>query len=404
MTVRFRYRAATPQGQVVEGIVQAPSRQSVLEELRRQHLYPVTVDEATAVPASKRVGRRLGRRAAVTLWARNAATLLGAGVPLDRVLAFTTAHAEHAGLAEALRHVRRAVQSGNSLADALAQHPRYFDPLFVAMVSAGESSGALEVVFERLSGHLEESAELRAQVRSALLYPALMGVVACIGVIVLLGFVIPRFGAILSDIGSTLPLSTRLLVGASTLLTKGWWAWLLVGGAASYAIPRALARPENRRRWHAARLGWPVVGDLELKYATAKFARTLGLLLKSGLPVVPALKIARASSTNLIVQEGIDRAAGALSEGSALAPALAGTVPPLALQLIAVGEESGRLEELCFRVAETYDAEVRRALRTAVALLEPALILFFGALVGFVALAMLQAIYGIDLKGPLGAP
>jgi len=215
---------------------------------------------------------------------------------------------------------------------------------------------------------------------------------------VLLGFVIPRFAAILSDVGGGLPLSTRLLVGASALVTKGWWAWLLLGGATAYAVPNALARPENRRRWHAARLGWPVVGDLELKYSTAKFARTLGLLLKSGLPIVPALNIARASATNLIVQEGIDRAVAALSDGSTLASALAGTVPPLALQMIAVGEESSRLEELCFRVADTYDGEVRRTLRTAVALIEPALILFFGALVGFVALAMLQAIYGINLK------
>src|SRR5439155_989335 len=205
MTVRFRYRAATHEGQVVEGIVQAPSRQNVLEELRRQRLYPLAVDEAASAAAT-RVSRRLGRRAALTPWTRNAA-------------------------------------------------------------------------------------------------PALMGVVACVGLLVLLGFVIPRFAAILSDVGGGLPLSTRLLVGASALVTKGWWAWLLLGGAAAYAVPSALARPENRRRWHAARLGWPVVGDLELKYSTAKFARTLGLLLKSGLPIVPALNIARASATNLIVQE-----------------------------------------------------------------------------------------------------
>ena len=198
--------------------------------------------------------------------------------------------------------------------------------------------------------------------------------------------------------GGTLPLSTRLLVGASTLVTKGWWAWLLLGAAAAYAVRSGLARPETRRSWHAARLGWLWVGDTELKYATARLTRTLGLLLKSGVPALPALKIARASVANLAVREGVDRAAAALAEGSALGPALAGTLPPLALQMIAVGEESGRLDELCLRVADTYDAEVRRALRTGVTLLEPALILFFGALVGFVALAMLQAIYGINLK------
>ena len=395
--MRFRYQAATLDGHTVEGVVQAASRQSVLEELRRRQLYAVTVDEATPDRVA-RAGRRLGRRAAAALWTRNVATLLSAGVPLDRALAFTAQHASHDGLAEAVRQARRAVQEGASLADALARHPRYFDPLFVAMVSAGESSGALEIVFDRLSEHLEEGAELRSQVRTALLYPALMAIVGGIGLGVLLGFVIPRFAGIFADVGGTLPLSTRLLLAASTVLTKGWWAWLLLAVAAAYALPQVLARPETRRRWHAARLAWPWLGDLELKYATAQFARTLGLLLKSGVPALPALRIARASVTNLIVQAGVDRAAGALAEGSALAPALAGTLPPLALQMIAVGEESGRLEELCLRVADSYDGEVRRALRTGVALLEPALILAFGALVGFVALAMLQAIYGINLK------
>jgi general secretion pathway protein F len=396
VTARFRYRAATAAGQVVEGVIQAPSRQTVLEGLRRQYLYPVAVDEAK-VATAVRAGRRLGRRAAVALWTRNAATLLAAGVPVDRVLAFTAQHTEHEGLAATVREVRRAVREGMGIADALATHGRYFDPLFVAMVSAGESSGALEIVFERLSEQLEEGAELRSQVRSALLYPAVMAVVACGGVGVLLGFVIPRFASILSDIGGTLPLSTRLLLGASRILTTGWWAWLLLGAGAVYAASSALARPQVRRRWHGLRLGWPWVGDIELKYSTARFARTLGLLLKSGVPVVPALKIARASAPNLTVREGVDRAAAALAEGSALAPALAGTLPPLAVQMLAVGEESGRLEELCLRVADTYDNEVRRALRTAVTLLEPVLILCFGTLVGFIALAMLQAIYGINL-------
>src|SRR3989442_14730984 len=221
MSVRFRYRAATPDGQVVEGVRHAPRREPVLGQLPPQRLSPVRAAEAPAA-AGARVGRRLGRRAAVTLWTRNAAILLAAGVPLDRALAFTAQYASHNGLAETVRQVRRAVQGGASLADALARHPRYFDPLFTAMVSAGELSGALDVVFARLAEHLEESAELRSQVRSALLYPAVMTVVATIGVIVLLGFVIPRFASVLADVGGTLPLSTRVLLGASALLTKAW--------------------------------------------------------------------------------------------------------------------------------------------------------------------------------------
>jgi type II secretory pathway component PulF len=397
MTARFRYRAASAAGRVVEGVLQAPSRQTAIAELERQQLYPVAIDEVL-VKGSSMAPRRLGRRAAVTLWCRSAATLLGAGLPLDRVLGFTAAHVGHADLSEALKQIRRSVQGGSSLADALVEHTRFFDPLFVATVSAGESSGALETVFERLAEHLEESAELRSQVRSALLYPGLMAIVGSLGVVILLGFVIPRFAAILSDVGGGLPFSTRLLMSASAVVTRGWWVWLLLGTAAAYGIPTALARPEVRRRWHSARLGLPWVGDLERKYVTARFARTLGLVLRSGIPVLPALKIARTSAGNMVIREELERAAAAVSEGSALAPALASTLPPLAVQMIAVGEESGHLEDLCLRVADSYDSEIRRSLRTTVALIEPAMILLFGSLVGFVALAMLQAIYGINLN------
>jgi type II secretory pathway component PulF len=393
--VRYRYRAATAEGQVVEGVLQAPSRQTALAELHRQRLFPVALDEVGA-PVRRARGRAPSRAVAVALWTRNVSILLGAGVPLDRALAFTAEQAGHDGLADAVRQARRAVQGGSSLADALAPHPRYFGALVVAMVAAGESSGALDAVFERLAAHLEEVAELRSQVRSALLYPALMAAVASVGVTVLITFVVPRFAAILGDVGGRLPGSTRALLAASHLLTHWWWAWLSAAAVLAYAAREALRDPRYRARWHRARLAWPRVGDLELKYVTARFTRTLGLLLRSGVPMLSALRIARAAVGNVVLSDGVERAAAAVAQGSALAPALADTLPPLATQMIAVGEESGRLEELCVRVADTYDGEVRRALRTAVAMIEPAMILLFGALVGFVALAMLQAIYSIN--------
>jgi general secretion pathway protein F len=396
MTTRFRYRAATPTGELVEGVLQAASRPLALSELGRQRLYPVAVDEIAAARVER--GARLGRRAAVALWTRSMATLLGAGVPLDRALSFSGTHAGHRAFAEVVRDVRRSVQEGAGLADSLARHPRYFDALFTATIAAGESSGALDAVLERLADHVEESRELRSQVQSALLYPLLMAIVATVGVVILLGFVIPRFATILTDAGGTLPLSTRLLMTASLVVTKGWWAWLVLGVAAAYGIRTALAREEPRRRWHAARLQLPWLGDFERKYLTARFTRTLGLLLRSGVPVVPALGIARASALNLVFREGIDQAAAAVTEGGALATALSGTLPPLAVQMIAVGEQTSQLEGLSLRVADAYDAEVRRTLRAMVTLIEPAMILVFGALVGFVALAMLQAIYGINLN------
>lgn len=395
MIGRYRYRAATAEGQVIEGVLQATSRQTVLETLHRQRLYPVTVDEVTT---KREEGRRsrLGTRAALTLWARNTATLLEAGLPLDRALAFSAEHLGNHTVQDALRRVRREVQTGASLADSLAAQPAVFDPIFPALISAGEATGQLETVFERLSEHLEEGTELRSQVRSALIYPALMAVVAGIGVLVLLGFVVPRFTSILEEVGGTLPLSTRLLVAASAGLTSWWWVWLPIVLALGYGLVTALRRSDIQRAWHRRRLQWPWVGDLELKYATAQFTRTLGLLLRSGLSILPSLRIARGSMSNVALREGVERASASVGEGSALAPSLAETLPPLAVQMLAVGEESGRLDELCLRVADTYDGEVRRAIRTAVALIEPALIIVFGGLVGFVALAMLQAIYSIN--------
>ncbi len=395
MIGRYRYRAATAGGQVVEGVLQATSRQTVLEALHRQRLYPVAVEElGVGRPEGRRT--RMGFRAAQTLWARNTATLLGAGLPLDRALAFTADNLGNDLVRDAIRRLRREVQGGASLADALAAQPAVFNPMFAAMASAGEATGQLDAVFDRLADHLEEGNELRSQVRSALVYPALMAAVAGLGVLVLLGFVVPRFIAILEDVGGTLPLSTRLLVGASGAVTAWWWLWLPLLAGAAYALATALRRPEVRRAWHRSRLGWPWVGDLELRYATAQFARTLGLLLQSGLPILPALRIARSTIPNVALREGVERASAAVGEGGSLAQSLAETLPPLAVQMLAVGEESGRLEELCQRVAETYDGEVRQALRTLIALIEPAMIIVFGGLVGFVALAMLQAIYSIN--------
>jgi len=398
VTTRYRYRAGTTAGEVVDGVLEAPSRQSLLEQLRRRHLYPLTVEEVPPTPTRSK-GWKLGRRGAVAVWARNFATLAGAAVPVDRALAVTTQQIGHDGLAAALKQVRSRVQEGSSIAEALAAHSAYFPSVVVASVAAGETSGTLDVVLDQLAQHLEEMAELRAQVRSALLYPALMAVVASIGVVVLLLFVVPRFTGILEEVGGSLPVTTQLLVWGSLALTKAWWAWLALIAALLFVAHRMNERPEWRRRWHAWRLTLPHVGDLEVKYSTARFARTLGMLLASGAPMITALRVARASISNSALAEGVDRAASVVAEGGALAPALSGSISPLAVQMLAVGEEGGRLEEMCARVADAFDAEVRRAIRTAVALIEPALILVFGVLVGFVALAMLQAIYSINTSG-----
>ena len=395
MTSSYRYRASTPDGQVVEGFVQAASPLTALEELRRQRLYPVDLAPVAGASEAPRKSA-MGRGPALSLFTRTVATMLGAGVALDRAVAFAASQARHPAVAEAAQQVHQAVREGASLADSMARHPAIFSPLTVAMVAAGEESGALDESMVRLADHLDQMDDLRGEVRAALLYPALMAVVSGTGITVLVLFGVPRFAAMIADEGGALPLSTRLLVGAGGLMAGGWWA-LLLGAALVTAAGRSwLADSGNRRRWHAWRLGLPWVGDLELKHQTAAFARALGMLLGNGRPLLPALRAARATVSNAELGARLDRAAEAVSHGKAIHVALSGTLPPLATELIAVGEESGRLDDLCSRVADVYDGEVRRTLRTLVGVIEPAMILLFALVVGFVALAMLQAIYGIN--------
>ena len=403
--MRYRYRAATVEGVEVGGVLDAATRDAALDALRRRALVPITLDAADRATATPQRGLSIryfdgsARAAAVALFARTLGTLLDAGVPLERALAFCAEQAAHPGVATALVDVRQAVREGSALAPALARHPTVFGPLVVALLGAGEAAGALAVAADRLAAHLDEAAELRAQVRSALLYPAIMGVVAAVGVTVLLLVVVPRFVGMLGEVGGTLPLSTRLLVGASRALVSAWWAWLLLLVAAVARARGWLGVPANRIRWHGARLSLPVVGSLERRWATARVARVLALMLTGGGRLLPALRVAAGAAPNLAIAEGITRATDRVAEGERLAQALRDVVPPLAAQLLAVGEETGRLAAMAERVADVYDGEVRRALRTAVALLEPALIVVFGAIVGFIALALLQAVYAVDPGG-----
>jgi len=399
MSVAYRYRAATSSGEVVEGIVQAASPRAAIDQLRRQTLVPVSVEPVASGGRRLAAGRWIGtgrRDDALATATRTMATMLAGGSTLDRAVRFAAEHAGTDELGNALQGVRDDIQRGGTLARALHARASLFGSLAPALVRAGEESGTLDEALERLADHVERTRELRGQLRAALLYPALMGVVSGVGVVVLLSFVVPRFVGMLADAGGTLPASTRLLVLLSTALTRWWWVGVSLG-AVAFLGARAWGRDAtNRRRWHAARLRWPLVGDLERMVASARFARAFGTLVRGGSGVLSALRVARETLTNAALLAGIDDAIRAVERGEPVAGALRGTFPPLATQLLAVGEESGALDTMALRVADTYDAESQRALRSLVALVEPALIVGFGAVVGFVALAMLQAIYSIN--------
>lgn len=394
MKTTFRYRAADTAGRVLEGDVQSASKREAIEDLRRRELYPFDVHELNAVTAVSRTGTASIGDALAT-WTRMVATMLSAGMTLDRALGFPAMEAGNASLANAVSDVSRDVREGSSFAAALRKRPKVFNQLYVAMVSAGEETGALDAVMSRLADNLDESAELKSRLRSAFLYPALMAVVAAIGVTVILLFVIPRFVDILGEVGGTLPLSTRILIGAGGVV-RVWWLWVPPVLFAIWAVMRWLSDQANLATWHGARLGIPITGSLERTQATATFTRTMGLLLQSGISVLPALRISRSTIHNLAIAARVERATENVAAGKRLGAELQGTLPPLAVQLIALGEETGRLGELCLRAADNSERELSRRLRTLIALLEPALIVAFGVMVGFVALAMLQAIYSIN--------
>ena len=389
----FRYRAAMESGEIVSGRLAATTRVAALDELRQKQLFVITLDEE-APASARRFRRRPSDRVSLALWTRTLATMLAAGVHLSEALAFGAESTEGTALGDAVRSVRDAVNQGAPLAVALAAHPKQFSALYVALIAAGEEGGALTLVLERLAANLEESAELRSQVQASLLYPAILACSSGVGILVLLLFVLPRFQGMIADLGGTLPLSTRLLLGASHIVLGAWWLWLALaaGGALWLRAASADAAWQNRR------LGWPLVGPFEEAWITARLVRALGILLKSGVPVLASLRIAAASVSNAAIGRRLERAEAAVADGAPVSLALADVLPPLAVRLLSAGEESGRLPELCESVADTYDAEVRRMLRALVALVEPALVIVFGVLVGWVALAMLQAIYSVNAR------
>jgi type II secretory pathway component PulF len=392
VSLAFRYRAATAEGRVVEGQLQAASPLAAQEQLRRQSLVPVSVDpDGPTVHVA-----RPRRDPALASSLRALATLLAAGQSLEQSLDFASRHAASPGMRRTWQSVLESIRTGDSLSEAMAREP-VLSAFAVAVVRAGEESGSLDAALQTLASHQERSQALAAEIRAALLYPAMMGIVAGAGTIVVLTVAVPRFIAILGVTGGTLPLTTRVLVGASAAVAGWWWFWVGIAVAGAAAARVWLSEPANRRRWHAARLRLPVVGPLEFDLDAARFCRALGVLLGAGVPMLAALRLARAVIGNLSSGDAVVAGVAAVARGERVADSLAPALPPLARQLLRAGEESGQLDTMCARVADSLEDGVQRGLRQLVRLLEPALIVAFGVIVGFVALAMLQAMYGVNI-------
>jgi general secretion pathway protein F len=406
----FRYRAITSAGEVSTGEFDAGTEAELVERLRDQGLMPMQIALAASgagiaapvgtqrAPRRRWFASRNVTRDQLLAITRELATLLRAGLPLDRALEILIGLAPTPPVAELLQGVRDDVRGGKALSQALDARREVFSRFYVNIVRAGEAGGALGVVLQRLAETMERNKELRENVRSALIYPTILICVAVVSVIVLLIFVVPQFQQTFSQAGKALPLPTAIVVFLGTFMRRWWWAVLVLVVLGAWWLRRRGTNPAIRYARDVRWLRTPLLGDVVAKVEVARFARTLATLLGNGVTLLSGLAIVKETMGNVVLANSLDGVIAKLREGKGFGRPLAetGLYPRLATQLIMVGEESGRLEDMLTRVADVYDREVQVAVKRFLAVLEPAMILGLAVLVGGIVFSILLGVMGMS--------
>jgi len=321
--------------------------------------------------------------------------LLGAGLPLDRSLNILAEITENKKMKDIISSILRSIREGSTFSDALEKHPHIFSGLYVNMIRAGEAGGVLEVVLEKLIDFLESSKELKDHIFSALIYPAILVVTGILSIIVLVTYVLPKFSVIFRDLGTQLPLPTQILIAISNFIIATWWIIILIIIVGGFAFRNYIKTEKGRYNWDALKI--KIMGDVILKLETARFCRTLGALLRSGVPLLQAIKNAKDIVGNYVISSALDKISSGIKKGQGIAKPLsdAKIFPHLALSMIKVGEETGQLDTMLIKIADTYEKSLKVSIKRFVSFLEPALILGMGLLTGFIVISMLMAIFSI---------
>lgn len=399
----FEYEALDSKGALKTGVVSADSARLARRELRQIRLMPVRI-----APVAARADRKFSlplfarrnslKPAALMLLTRQLATMIGAAAPLEESLHTIALQADDKNVRAVLLDVRTSVTEGQRLADAMAQHPEVFSPLYRALIAAGEMSGNLAGVLERLSEHLEKTERLRAKVTTALIYPIVLSAVAMGVIIILMTFVVPKVIAQFDSLGQELPLLTRILVFVSESLSSYGLAMIALLAAAAFFFTRALARPAFRRRVDAGLLTLPVIGKLLRGLYAARLARTLGTLVASGSPISEGLTAAKATVSNLVLAEAVGAVGISIQEGTSLSQAMrrTGLFPPMVVYMSAIGESTGRLDLMLTKAAEHLEREFETVTTAAIGLLEPLIVVVMGAVVAMIILAILLPILQLN--------
>jgi len=381
------------EGTIVEGVMEAPEEAAVLQKLKTSGVIPIKV--SMPKDKTKRSLRFGSRRPDLLTFTTELSALLDAGLPLDRSLNILAEISANSSMKAVIESVLKSIREGRSFSESLQGHPRVFSSLFVNMVKAGEAGGVLGVVLQKLGEFQESTKELKDHVFSAMIYPIILLVTSGLSVVLLLAFVLPRFSVIFSELGTALPVPTQILLAFSGVLQGYWWVGML-GIVGVWALARSYLRTESGRlTWD--RLKLVLMGDVIRQLETARFCRTLGTLLRSGVSLLQALNNSRDVVTNTVMASAIDRVSRGAKEGRGIAAPLADAqvFPPLALSMILVGEETGQLDVMLLKVAAAYERSLKESIKRVISFLEPAIILVMAGVIGFIVVAMLMAIFSI---------
>jgi len=389
----FSYKATTAEGTILEGVIDAVDEKTALERLRNTGIIPLKISSPKA-GLKKTLSFRSSRVDLLTFTTELSA-LLGAGLPLDRGLNILAEINENRETKEIIQSILKSIREGSSFSDALQRHPKVFPRIYVNMVRAGEAGGVLDVVLEKLNDFLESSKELKDHVLSAMIYPTILVLTGGASIVLLLTFVLPKFMTIFAELGKALPLPTQILLACSKALQSYWWIAALVMLTVWMIFRNYVRSAAGRYKWDSLKLR--LLTDVVKKLETARFCRTLGTLLKSGVPLLQALNNAKDVINNQVIASGINVVSKGAKEGKGIAVPLtnAKVLPPLALSMIKVGEETGQLDDMLLKVATTYEKSLKIAIKRFVGLLEPAMILGMAVIIGFIVISMLMAIFSI---------
>lgn len=400
----FQYKAVDGNGAIVEGEMEAESERAVVTRLQNNGLMPLRARPAGSVSVRDLLSmdlmpkRRGLSQKQLALLTRELATLMQAGLELEKALEILVSLAENEAVGRIAGAVLDDVRGGSALADALSQHPDSFPRLYINMVRAGEAGATLDAVFERLAGYLEQTVTARSEIRSAMIYPAVLVGMAVISVFVLIGFVLPRFKPLFEGAGAKLPLATRIVMTVGDALESYGWLLALALLAAWLAMRVTLRTETGRLRWDGRLLGMPMLGGILYRLDTARFARTLGTLLTNGVPMLDALSIAGETIGNSAFRRGLAGLGPAVGAGRRLSDEVDAVdgFPLLGARLLRVGEETGQLEPMLMKIADIYDQEVQQTLHRALALFTPALTIVLGLLIAGIISSILLAILSIN--------